>query len=152
MIFTRSFCSHFCRELGSVHRKMKPRGGLAVKNQHSEKGSAALPVHEETGVESFNWRYQDKAYNESYKRWRRRNHESVGFYSAERPNLFTYQDGVGFISGNPEAQELKAFKKVLSVLGTAMLMRMLLEFLSMYFLPPLLNDLAGYNYRGNRGA
>lgn len=112
-----------------------------MKNKHSEKGTESLSVHEETGSESLNWRYQDKAYNESYKRWRRQKHKSVGFYSAENPNLFTYQDGVGFISDHPEAQELKAFKKVLSVLGIALLMRMLLEFLSMYFLPPLLNDL-----------
>lgn len=106
-----------------------------MKNEQNEKNSAHIS---DTGGESLNWRYQDKAYNESYKRWRRQNRKSVGFYSAENPNLFTYQDGVGFIDDHPEAQELKAFKKVLSVLGIALLFRVLLEYLSMYFLPPML--------------
>lgn len=108
-----------------------------MKNEQTDKNHALSP---ESGGEGLNWRYQDKAYNESYKRWRRQNRKSVRFYSAENPNRFTYQDGVGFISDHPEAQELKAFKKVLSVLGIALLLRVLLEYLSMYFLPPLLNS------------
>lgn len=120
---------------------MQTKGGISVKNQHNEKGSVPSSANEGAGGESFNWRYQDKTYNESYKRWRQQNRKSVGFYSAENPNLFTYQDGVGFISDHPEAQELKAFKKVLSVLGIALLMRVLLEFVAMYLLPPLLNGI-----------
>lgn len=109
-----------------------------MKNEQTDKNTVSVA---ETGGEGLSWRYQDKAYNESYKRWRRQNRKSVGFYSAENPNRFTYQDGVGFIDDHPEAQELKAFKKVLSVLGISLLLRVLLEYLSMYLLPQMLNGM-----------
>ena len=63
---------------------------------------ASVHEHTESGEDRLNWRYQDKAYNESYKQWRKRNKDSAGFYFAENPNQLTYQDGVGFIKAAHE--------------------------------------------------
>ncbi|MCM1329290.1 MAG: hypothetical protein NC253_07585 [Ruminococcus sp.] len=93
--------------------------------------------HSENGEDRLRWRYQDKAYNESYKQWRKRNKDSAGFYFAENPNELTYQDGVGFIKDAPEAHEAKALKRTITVLGTVLLFRVFFDAFSTYLLPAL---------------
>lgn len=103
-------------------------------------------VHEnsENGEDRLKWRYQDKAYNESYKQWRKRNKDAAGFYFAENPNQLTYQDGVGFIKDAPEAHEAKALRRTLLTLGTVLLFRVFFDAFSIYFLPGILGA-AGLN-------
>lgn len=98
----------------------------------------------ETQDDRLSWRYQNKAYNESYKQWRRKKQDSVGFYFAENPARLTYQDGFGFIKSYPETREAKSMKKVLSLLGGVLLFRVFFDVFSMYILPYLLG-LAGIN-------
>lgn len=93
----------------------------------------------ENGEDRLNWRYQDKAYNESYKQWRKRNKDSAGFYFAENPNQLTYQDGVGFIKNAPEVHEAKALRRTLLILGAVLLFRVFFDAFSIYLLPELLS-------------
>lgn len=95
----------------------------------------------ETGEDSLNWRYQDKEYNESYKEWRRRKQDSLGFYFVENPNLLTYQDGVGFIKDYPEAHEAKTMQRVLMVLSGMLLFLTAFDIFSSNILPLLLERL-----------
>lgn len=98
---------------------------------------SSLHEHTENGEDRLKWRYQDKAYNESYKQWRKRNKDSAGFYFAENPNELTYQDGVGFIKDAPEAHEAKALRRTITVIGAVLLFRVFFDAFSMYLLPPL---------------
>ncbi len=86
-------------------------------------------------------RYQDKAYNESFKQWRKHKQDSIGFYFAEKPNQRVYQDGVGFIKDYPEAHETKAFHRVLTILGLILLYRVIFDTLSVYVVPYILEQL-----------
>ena len=95
----------------------------------------------ETGEDRLRWRYQDKAYNEIYKQWRKKNQDSVGFYFAENSSKLTYQDGVGLIKDVPEAREKQALGKVLDLIGRCMLFCVLCDVFSTYFLPSILNRL-----------
>lgn len=95
----------------------------------------------ETADDRLNWRYQDKAYNESFKQWRKQKQDSIGFYFVENPNQLTYQDKVGFIRDYPEARETKAFQKVLTVLGIVLIYRVLFDTFSFFVLPALLEKL-----------
>lgn len=99
---------------------------------------ASVHEHTENGEDRLNWRYQDKSYNESYKKWRKQNKDSAGFYFAENPNQLTYQDGVGFIKDAPEAHEAKALRRTLAVLGSVLLFRVFFDLFSVYVLPGLL--------------
>lgn len=99
---------------------------------------AGANENRENGEYRLNLRYQDKAYNESYKQWRKRNKDSAGFYFAENPDELTYQDGVGFIKDAPEAHEAKALRRTLTVLGSVLLFRVLFDAFSIYLLPGLL--------------
>lgn len=99
---------------------------------------ASVHEHTENGEDRLNWRYQDKSYNESYKQWRKRNKDAVGFYFAENPNQLTYQDGVGFIKDAPEVHEAKALRRTLTVLGSVLLFRVFFDAFSVYLLPKLL--------------
>lgn len=92
----------------------------------------------ENGEDRLNWRYQDKAYNESYKQWRKRNKDSAGFYFAENPNQLTYQDGMGFIKDAPEVHEATALRRTLLILGAVLLFRVFFDAFSIYLLPSLL--------------
>ena len=89
----------------------------------------------------LNWRYQDKAYNESFKQWRKQKQDSIGFYFVEKPNRHTYQDKVGFIKDYPEAHETKAFQKVITVLGFILLYRVVFDIFATFFLPMILERL-----------
>lgn len=89
----------------------------------------------------LNWRYQDKQYNESFKKWRRQKRNSIGFYFVEHPDRLTYQDGMGFINDYPEAGEAKTFRKVLTILGIILLYRVIVDIFFTYFLPPIMESM-----------
>jgi len=93
------------------------------------------------GDDRLNWRYQDKAYNESFKKWRREKQDSVGFWYVEKPERLTYRDGVGFINDYPEAREAKAFRKVLTALGLILVYRVIVDIFFSFFLPPIMEHL-----------
>ncbi|MDE5993021.1 MAG: hypothetical protein K2G87_08235, partial [Oscillospiraceae bacterium] len=76
---------------------------------------------QEPDDDRLNWRYQDKQYNESFKKWRKEKQNSVGFYFVAKPDRLTYQDGLGFINDYPEAREAKTFRKVLAILGVILI-------------------------------
>lgn len=95
----------------------------------------------EQGEDRLNWRYQDKAYNESFKKWRRKKQDSVGFYFVEKPGRLTYQDGVGFISDYPEAREAETFRKVLTMLGFVLVYRAVVDIFFMIILPIVMEKL-----------
>lgn len=105
---------------------------------------ASVHEHTENGEDRLSWRYQDKSYNESYKKWRKQNKDSAGFYFAENPNQLTYQDGVGFIKDAPEAHEAKALRRTIAVLGTVLLFRVFFDAFSAYLLPNILRA-AGFD-------
>lgn len=101
-----------------------------MKNEKKTNGRTA-----EQDDDRLNWRYQDKAYNESFKKWRRKKQNSVGFYFVENPDLNTYQDGVGFINDYPEAHEAKAFRKVFAMLGLILVYRVAVDIFFLGFMP-----------------
>ncbi len=92
----------------------------------------------------LNWRYQDKEYNENFKKWRKSKRDSIGFYYAANPGRLTYQDGVGFINDYPEAHEAKAFRKALTMLGLVLVYRVTVD-IFFSFLLPLLMERIGMN-------
>ncbi len=92
----------------------------------------------EANDDKINWRYQDKEYNESFKEWRKKKQNSIGFYFVEKPNQLTYQDKVGFIHDYPEAREAHAFRRVMTVLAFILLYRVIFDIFTMYFLPVIL--------------
>lgn len=94
----------------------------------------------------LNWRYQDKEYNENFKRWRKSKRDSIGFYYAANPGRLTYQDGVGFINDYPEVHEAKAFRKALTMLGLVLVYRVTVD-IFFSFLLPLLMERIGMNIR-----
>lgn len=98
-------------------------------------------ISSETGDDRLHLKYQDKEYNESYKRWRLKNKDSLGFFFAENPNRLTYQDNVGFINDYPEVQEEKTMRRVIAVLGIVLIFRSFFDIFSAYILPNLLQDL-----------
>ncbi|MBQ5319818.1 MAG: CPBP family intramembrane metalloprotease [Oscillospiraceae bacterium] len=92
----------------------------------------------EVNDDRINLKYQDKEYNESFKKWRKQKQNSIGFYFVEKPNQLTYQDKVGFIHDYPEAIEANAFRRVMNVLGFILLYKVIFDIFSTYFLPVFL--------------
>lgn len=93
------------------------------------------------GEDRLKWRYQDKEYNESYKKWRKNNKDAAGFYFDESPDRLTYIDGFGFIKDSAEAHEASALKQVLKVLGALLLIRSFFDAFATYLLPYILHSL-----------
>lgn len=93
------------------------------------------------GEDRLKWRYQDKEYNESYKKWRKNNKDAAGFYFDESPDRLTYRDGFGFIKDSAEAHEAKALKQVLKALGTLLLIRSFFDAFATYLLPYIIRFL-----------
>lgn len=96
---------------------------------------------QEPDDDRLNWRYQDKQYNESFKKWRREKQNSVGFYFVSKPDRLTYQDGLGFINDYPEAREAKTFRKVLAVLGLILIYRVAVDVFFTYLLPHIMEKM-----------
>lgn len=117
---------------------------LTVKKKTEKNANAAEDKKlrgQETGEDRLNWRYQDKQYNESFKKWRKQKQDSVGFYFVEKPDRLTYQDGVGFINDYPEAHEAKTFRRVLNILGLVLLYRVIVDILFIYFFPLIMEKM-----------
>lgn len=119
-----------CSPHGTGWSQMKKNIEKDRKNQDQEQEDDRL-----------NWRYQDKQYNESFKKWRRQKRNSIGFYFVEKPDRLTYQDGRGFINDYPEAYEAKTFRKVLTILGIILLYRVVVDIFFKYFLPPVMESM-----------
>lgn len=83
----------------------------------------------------LNWRYQDKTYNELFKKWRRQSKGRHGFYYVENTNELTYRDGFGFVKEYPEAAERTALRNVYNILGVTMIIITLMDMLLYYVLP-----------------
>lgn len=115
---------------------MKKKTEKNVKTEEDKKLRS-----QETGEDRLNWRYQDKQYNESFKKWRKQKQNSVGFYFVEKPDRLTYQDGVGFINDYPEVHEANAFRRVLNILGLILLYRAIVDILFIYFFPPIMEKM-----------
>ena len=86
----------------------------------------------------LNWRYQDKTYNEQFKKWRKQSKDRHGFYYVDNSNELTYRDGFGFVKEYPEAVERNALLNVYNIIGVTMIMVALLEIGMYYVLPQLL--------------
>ena len=84
-------------------------------------------------------KFQDRAYNDAYKRWRRRKRDSGGFYFVSNPNELTYRDGFGFIKAYPEAAETDALRRIFKVIGTALLAYVLADIIYTYCVPYFMN-------------
>ncbi len=97
--------------------------------------------HDAQTDDGLKWRYQDKAYNEGFKKWRRKKQDSIGFYFVDKSDRITYQDRVGFIKDHPEPHEAKAFQRVLAILGFVLIYRAAIDIVSMYLIPPLLEKM-----------
>lgn len=91
-----------------------------------------------TDDDRLNWRYQDKAYNEMFKAWRRQRKDSIGFYYVSKPNELTYLDGYGFVTDYPEAAERNALRKVMNVIGVTMMILGVIDLLYKYAVPNVL--------------
>lgn len=92
----------------------------------------------QTDDDRLNWRYQDKAYNEMFKAWRRQRKDSIGFYYVSKPNELTYLDGYGFVTDYPEAAERNALRRVMNVIGVTMMILGVIDLLYKYAVPNLL--------------
>ena len=64
-----------------------------IENAEHKMTKKNAPVHDD----HLNWRYQDKSYNESFKKWRKQNKDSTGFFYSNNPNELTYRDGFVFV-------------------------------------------------------
>ncbi len=91
--------------------------------------------------DKLNIRYQDKEYNESYKKWRRENKDSIGFFYVEKPNCITYSDDIGFVDDSPEIQEERTLRRAVSVLGRVLVLRSALDIVFKYLIPPFLEHI-----------
>lgn len=117
---------------------------MKLKNNTRSKENSITSA--EAPDDRFNLKYQDKEYNESYKKWRRENKDSLAFYYVENPTMITYQDSVGFIDDHPEVQEEKALRRAVNILGFILIFRILFDVFSRYFVPALLGY-AGFDIR-----
>lgn len=70
----------------------------------------------------------------------------MGFYYVSNPNELTYRDGYGFVKNYPEAAESRALRNVYGLIGVTMLLIAVLDIVSMYLLPMLLNGLGADIY------
>lgn len=86
----------------------------------------------------LNWRYQDRAYNEMFKAWRKKSKDSMGFYYVNNPNELTYLDGFGFVKDYPEAAERNVLRRVMSVIGVTMIILGVIDMQYKYGVPHLL--------------
>lgn len=99
-----------------------------------------MPPKNQNDDDRLNWRYQDKAYNEIFKAWRKNRRDSVGFFYVDNPNELTYLDGYGFVRDYPEAAERKSLKNVLNVIGVTMIIVGLFDIFHKYIMPALLTS------------
>lgn len=99
-----------------------------------------MPPKHQNDDDRLNWRYQDKAYNEIFKAWRKKRRDSVGFFYVDNPNELTYLDGYGFVRDYPEAAERKSLKNVLNVIGVTMIIVGLFDIFHRYIIPGLLTS------------
>lgn len=106
-----------------------------------------MPSGKNTGDDRLNWRYQDKSYNELFKKWRRQQRDSIGFYYVENPNELTYRDGYGFVNDYPEIAERNALRRVMNIVGVTMILLGAIDIFWEYFMPPLLSMLGVKIYR-----
>ncbi len=110
--------------------------------EFAEKGGIFVAVGKKTEKEDqLNWRYQDKAYNEQFKKWRKQSRNSHGFYYVDNSNELTYRDGYGYVKKYPEAVESKALRHVYGVLGVIILFTVFIDVIRLYILPLLLEML-----------
>lgn len=100
-----------------------------------------MKSYRENGEDKLKLRYQDKAYNESYKQWRRKNKNAAVFYFDENPERLTYREGFGFIENSAEALQERALKQALFILGAMLLVRCFFDIFTMYFLPVIMQKL-----------
>lgn len=105
-----------------------------------------MPPKNQNDDDHLNWRYQDKAYNELFKAWRKKRRDSVGFFYVDNPNELTYLDGYGFVRDYPEAAERKSLKNVLNVIGVTMIIVGLFDIFHRYFMPEILTSLGAEIY------
>ncbi|MBQ8780393.1 MAG: CPBP family intramembrane metalloprotease [Oscillospiraceae bacterium] len=89
----------------------------------------------------LNWRYQDKDYNELFKKWRKHSRDRHGFYYVDKSNELTYQDGFGFVKEYPEAVERNALMNVYNIIGVTMIIVALLDIVMYYVLPVLMAEM-----------
>lgn len=89
----------------------------------------------------LNWRYQDKDYNELFKKWRKQSRDRHGFYYVDKSNELTYQDGFGFVKEYPEAVERNALMNVYNIIGVTMIIVALLDIVMYYVLPVLMAEM-----------
>lgn len=99
-----------------------------------------MPTKNQNEDDRLNWRYQDKAYNEIFKAWRKKRRDSVGFFYVDNPNELTYLDGYGFVRDYPEAAERKSLKNVLNVIGVTMIIVGFFDIFHRYVMPGLLTS------------
>lgn len=112
-----------------------------MKTQTDNDVRADAKNHDVQTDDGLKWRYQDKEYNEGFKKWRRKKQDSIGFYYVDKSDCITYQDRVGFIKDYPEPREAKAFQRVLAILGFVLIYRAAIDIISMYLIPPLLEKM-----------
>ena len=91
--------------------------------------------------DQLNWRYQDKSYNELFKKWRKQSKDSHGFYYVDKSNELTYRDGYGFVKDYPEAAESNALSHVYSIIGVTMLLIAAVDIIRLYISPLLFRSL-----------
>lgn len=100
-----------------------------------------MKSYRENGGDKMKLRYQDKAYNESYRQWRKKNRNAAVFYFDENPEQLTYREGFGFIENSAEAHQARALKQALFILGAVLLVRSFFDIFTVYFLPGILQRL-----------
>lgn len=112
---------------------------ILAENNNNTLNTAAPDDH-------LSMKYQDRAYNDAYKQWRRRKKDSTGFYYVSNPNELTYRDGFGFVKAYPEAEEAETLRHIYDIIGFALLIFALSDGLQTYILPYLLNKLGADIY------
>lgn len=89
----------------------------------------------------LNWRYQDKDYNELFKKWRKQSRDRHGFYYVDRSNELTYRDGFGFVKEYPETVERNALMNVYNIIGVTMIIVAFLDIVMYYVMPGLMSEI-----------
>ncbi len=112
-----------------------------MKINNDTKQNKPKNIPQEQYDDKLNIKYQDKEYNESYKKWRLENKDSIGFFYVENPDRLAYSDDVGFINDFPEIQEEKTLRRAVNILGRVLVLRTALDIVFRYLVPSLLGKL-----------
>ena len=119
--------------------------------ENENKENSRTHKKKEKNEDRISWRFQDKSYNDMFKRWRKQSKNTLGFYYENNPNELAYRDGYGFVKAYPETAETNSVRRVYNIIGISLILLSVVDILFKYVLPYLLSKLGVdiyYDYFG----